>query len=234
MRIRLVTFDLDNTLWDTHGVLQNAQDAMTAWIKDRVPEYSTLSADTHRGLFREVLATQREISHDISLVRIAVLKRTFEECGYDRERAMKFAYGAFQVLYEWRQRVSPFPEAAPLLEKLSERYTLISLTNGNADASRTAIAKYFMHHVTAASAGAMKPAPEPFLKAIALAGGKAETSVHVGDNLEDDIKGAQNVGMHAVWVNYEGSGSDSTSLPTVSRLSEVEHVLDELERRLSS
>lgn len=234
MRIRLVTFDLDNTLWDTHGVLQNAQDAMTAWIKDRVPEYFQLSTEQHRELFQEVRTEQPEIAHDISLVRIAVLKRTFEACGYPREQAMKLAYGAFQVLYEWRQRVTPFPEAVPLLAKLAERYSLISLTNGNADASKTTIAKYFSHHVTAASAGAMKPAPEPFLRAIELAGVSAESSVHVGDNLEDDIRGAQNVGMHAVWVNYEGSESNSPSLPTVSRLSEIEHVLVELERTLSA
>lgn len=232
MRIRLVTFDLDNTLWDTDGVLRDAQDAMTSWISERVPEYAQLSGDEHREIFRHVTSTQPEIKHDISLVRIAVLEQTFEACGYDREQATKFAYGAFQVLYEWRQRVSPFPEAAPLLESLSKRYTLISLTNGNADASKTPIGDYFVHHVTAASAGAMKPAPEPFLKAIELAGVDAKVSVHVGDNLDDDIQGAQSVGMHVIWVNYGGSEAYDPKLPTAFSLPEVEYRLNELEDKL--
>ena len=38
MTIRLVTFDLDNTLWDVDTVIHRAEKETRNWIQPRVPE----------------------------------------------------------------------------------------------------------------------------------------------------------------------------------------------------
>ncbi len=43
------------------------------------------------------------------------------------------------------------------LRRLSERYRLFALSNGNADLQRCGIAQWFEGHITAISAGAAKP-----------------------------------------------------------------------------
>ncbi len=37
--IKLVTFDLDNTLWNVETVITNAERRMRTWLDERVPEF---------------------------------------------------------------------------------------------------------------------------------------------------------------------------------------------------
>ncbi|MCS7048588.1 MAG: HAD-IA family hydrolase [Verrucomicrobiae bacterium] len=52
--------------------------------------------------------------------------------------------------------------------------------------------------------GVEKPHPAIFQSALTSAGVPAETAVHFGDSLEDDIAGAEAVGMRAVHVEHPG------------------------------
>lgn len=58
--------------------------------------------------------------------------------------------------------------------------------------------------VTSAEAGAAKPHPATFRRALDLAGVGAEQAVHVGDSLEHDVEGARGAGIRAVLVCREG------------------------------
>jgi putative hydrolase of the HAD superfamily len=54
--------------------------------------------------------------------------------------------------------------------------------------------------LTAAEAGARKPAPEIFAQALRLAGVGAAEALHVGDSLEEDVAGARAAGIEPVLV----------------------------------
>ena len=47
--------------------------------------------------------------------------------------------------------------------------------------------------------------PTPFLHAVELTGGDPARWVHVGDDIETDVQGAQAMGMRAVWINRTGA-----------------------------
>ena len=203
--IRLVTFDLDGTLWNLDGVIERAIAAMNQWLASRAPAYATVPREEADALHRAVLQAQPALAHDISALRLAVLRSTLEHAGEPPDRAASLAEGAFVEFLDWRHRVTLFPDALPVLGELRERYTLAALTNGNADYRRLGLDRYFAFGYSAADAGARKPHPAMFRQALAHASVSAAEAVHVGDHPVDDVQGARDAGMGTVWVDLDGS-----------------------------
>jgi HAD superfamily hydrolase (TIGR01549 family) len=59
--------------------------------------------------------------------------------------------------------------------------------------------------VTSAAVGAAKPAPAIFAHALGLAGVPAQRALHVGDSLDEDVRGAASCGIPAVLLRRDGS-----------------------------
>ena len=231
--IRLVTFDLDNTLWSVDVVIGRAERRMRDWLQPRVPEYRRLAKADHAAIRDGVIADHPGIVHDISLLRERVLAETIEHCGYPRPRAAELAAGAFAVFLEWRHRIDFFAGALDVLETLSGAYTLASLTNGNADFARLGLDRYFSFGFCAADVGASKPDTAMFERAMARAGVTPGEAVHVGDHEIDDVQGATAAGMATVWVNLVGSNAEPDATRTVTSLMQLPAVVAELEARMA-
>ncbi len=60
--------------------------------------------------------------------------------------------------------------------------------------------KYFDFILASSAAGALKPEPEIFKKALALARVPAGAAVHVGDDYRDDVLGSKRAGIKPVWL----------------------------------
>ncbi|MYA17369.1 MAG: HAD family hydrolase [Gammaproteobacteria bacterium] len=219
--IRLVTFDLDNTLWSVDVVIGRAEARMRDWIRPRVAEYDALAREYHAAIRDSVIAANPGIVHDISLLRERVLLATFELCGYARATAAALAAGAFAEFLEWRHRIEYYDGALDVLEALAGRYTLASLTNGNADFARLGLDRYFAFGYCAADVGLSKPHTAMFERAMAHAGVTPAEAVHVGDHAVDDVQGATDAGMATVWVNLDASAQDPGASATVTSLHEV-------------
>lgn len=199
--IRLVTFDLDNTLWDVGQVIRHAEAEMYAWLDAEVPEYRRLIDQQALAELRAaVIADHPEASHDVSALREQVLFRGIRLCGYAERQARAHASAAFQAFFDARQEVEFFDHALESLALLAERYQLAALTNGNAHIAKIGLDRYFSFALSSADVAASKPAPDIFHAALERAGVNAKESIHVGDNLVDDVHGAGSVGMHTIWV----------------------------------
>lgn len=231
--IRLVTFDLDNTLWSVDVVIGRAERRMHDWLRPRVPEYQRLAKADHAALRDDVIADNPGIVHDISLLRERVLAETIEHCGYPRPRAAELAAGAFAVFLDWRHRIDFFAGALDVLDTLASSYTLASLTNGNADFARLGLDRYFSFGYCAADVGASKPHTAMFERAMAHAGVTPGEAVHIGDHAIDDIEGATAAGMATVWVNLVGSDATPDATATVTSLSQLPTTLAGLESRVA-
>ena len=83
-------------------------------------------------------------------------------------------------------------------------HVLGAITNGNFPFAELAVAAAFAFIVHAEHSGEIKPAAAPFRHAVELSGGDPARWVHVGDDLDTDIRGAQAMGMRAVWINRAG------------------------------
>ena len=229
--IELVTFDLDNTLWETDNVIRRAELASREWMTRRVPEFGErFDTASLWALRTEVVERQPDISHDVSRMRLAVLREAATLCGCSEAEAHRLATGAFDEFLRLRHEIAYYEGALATLAVLAERYTLGALTNGNADFTRLGLDRYFSFGFTAADVGASKPDPAMFQAALAQAGVPASATVHVGDQPVDDIQGARAVGMHTIWVNFGGSGDGTAVGATaeVRRLDQLPEIIAEL------
>ena len=96
-----------------------------------------------------------------------------------------------------------------VLEYLAPKYNLYILSNGFQELQchkmRSAgIDHYFKKVVLSDDIGVLKPWPEIFHFAMSATQSELRESLMVGDSWENDIKGAQGVGIHQVFYNVTG------------------------------
>lgn len=202
MNIRLVTFDLDNTLWPVDAVIARAEQLTHDWLAEHHPEVAHDWSPTRiRSLREELLRGNADLQHNLTALRQRALSTCFTRCGYRDVEARARALEAFAVFHQARNEVTLFPEAKDVLEQLAHRYRLGALTNGNADLRRIGIDGLFEFHHSAESVGRRKPEPDMFHAALRSAGVRAANAVHVGDHPEEDVQAARQHGFGAIWAN---------------------------------
>lgn len=220
--IELITFDLDNTLWETSNTIRRADSGMRLWLSKQVPEFERIfDLDAINAVRQEVVSDSPDFSHDVSRVRTEVLFRAIQRCGYGDAEARTFANKAFQVFLSGRHNVSFFEGSLEMLDTLSKHYLLGVLTNGNADFRRLGLNRFFSFGFSPAEVGFTKPHPAMFEAALARTGVTAAEAVHVGDHPIDDIQGAREVGMFTIWVNLEGIEDNVNASLQVSHLEKI-------------
>ena len=83
------------------------------------------------------------------------------------------------------------------------------------------IAEYLDFTVTSGEAGADKPQPPIFLKALELAQVTAAEAVHVGDQYQNDVLGARGVGIAPILLDRADYYAEIKDCPRIKSLSEV-------------
>ena len=103
--IRALTFDLDNTLWETDVSILNAEDVMAAHLRSLTPAawMADFSLETFRAVRKQIVEERPDIAHNLTVVRRATLVRWFENQGATRSVAEDLAGEGFRVFYEERQ-----------------------------------------------------------------------------------------------------------------------------------
>lgn len=198
--IKLITFDLDNTLWEIDPVIVKADHAMRQWVEQHVPEaVAQLEWTALKSLRDQVVEQHPDIAHKPTYLRKKLLYRVFRDVAVAHEQAERMSEQAFEVFFHHRNQVTLFHAAEDLLQQLSQRYTLIALTNGNADLTRIGIERYFAAHFNADRVARPKPHPDMFQAALEFAGVQAHEAVHIGDHPDEDVAAAAALGFHTIW-----------------------------------
>ena len=230
MSIRLITFDLDDTLWSVKPVIIAADTTLRAWLAEHATRLEVLTVERLQQLRAEVVQLQPHLDRQVSELRYQVLRRALLQSGYAPIEAQEIAEQAFQVFLAARQNVELFSDVWPTLEQLRREYMLGALSNGNADVRRVGLGEYFSFALNADMLGMAKPEPQVFLTALARAQVPAAQSVHIGDHPQDDVFGAQQVGMRTVGFNPERSIWTGEREPDaqISQISQLPDVLSRL------
>lgn len=198
---RLLTLDLDDTLWPCQPTIDRAEERFHAWLEQRVPKlaaaYDLASLRRHR---RELYQSRPDIAHDMTALRQVSLELLLPQFGY----APSLAGEAVSLFCAHRNQVEPYVEVPEVLAWLGQSYRLVSVTNGNAEVALTPLKANFHHCLTAAAVGAAKPDPAIFQAAMDWAGASPADTLHVGDDPVRDIQAARQCGLDAVWVNRHG------------------------------
>jgi putative hydrolase of the HAD superfamily len=201
-------FDLDRTLWDFE---KNSQQALRIL-------YDALDLDQQIGNFYNFLHTYKRINSDL-WVKYGKGKISKEELRYirfeqslakfdiiDQALHQKLSEGYIQISPD-QQNIFPFAHET-LLDLKQDGFKLHIITNGFKEVqyrklSNCNFTSYFDVIVCSEEVGKTKPAPEVFHHAMQLAGAKPSNSVMIGDDLQVDVIGASNAGMHAILFDPE-------------------------------
>ena len=227
--VRLITFDLDDTLWDVKPALVAADAAQWQYLTARFPDVALreLAEQQAAALRAEILAEQPTLAHQISQFREVFIYRLLLRSGQATTDAAEAASEAFAAFYAQRHKVTLFEDAATALSILSQDYLLGALTNGNADVRKTPIASYFSYAWRAEEFGISKPDTLLFHRVFEQAGVSANEVIHVGDCHDNDVAGAVAAGAQAVWFSPDGGTSDIADA-IVTNLADLPNAIEAL------
>jgi putative hydrolase of the HAD superfamily len=196
--VRAITFDLDDTLWEIGPVIARAERKVYEEIRNQFPRVAERYAMGEiQKIRQQVLEKCPEIAHDLTEVRRVTFRWMLTDGGYNPDDS----HDLLKRFLQLRHEVEFFEDVLPALQKLSERYPLVTITNGNADVERLGITHFFEGHISASSAGILKPDPRIFELACQMLKEDPGAVLHVGDHPADDVLGALNAGFQAAWIN---------------------------------
>jgi putative hydrolase of the HAD superfamily len=117
-------------------------------------------------------------------------------------------------------RFTAYPDVVPALDGLRERgLTLIAVSNWDCSLptvlERCGLDGRLDGTVSSAEAGARKPDPAIFARALELAGCEPDEALHVGDTAEEDVAGARAAGIRPLLIDRGGGGGDISSLEEI-------------------
>lgn len=221
-----VFFDLDHTLWDFDKNSKLAfQRVFAAYninvnIHDFITVYEPINA-AYWKKYRENKVTKDQL-------RIGRLADSFHalQLSFSNSDLNKLAH---KYIEELPQNNYLFDGAIPLLTYLEKKYSLHIITNGFQEVQHkkmknSGLFSFFKTITASEEVGLKKPHPVVFKTALKKAHTLAKSSIMIGDSLEADIIGAQNVGMKAIYFNYKNKPV-SSNYHTITHLSEIKNYL---------
>jgi len=199
--IRLISFDVWNTLLDINVMIENLvkalsellevseKDIMERTLKTR-EEIKKIrksrSGDPEKALEESQELLARALGVDIEIVKRATAKATLSV----DERIV-------------------LPEVRETLKKLHGRY--IITTTGNVMfwpsaytrliLEKFGLAEYITKQFYSDEIKAYKPMKDAFLAPLRYFNVSPEEAIHIGDTKAEDFEGALNTGMYACWIN---------------------------------
>jgi putative hydrolase of the HAD superfamily len=222
-KIRVITFDLDDTLWDNVPTITKAEIETRKWIENKVGKINWGDLNDFLNLREELIKEDESIKWDISKLRKEIFRRKLAHITPEKYRN-KLVEGAFAVFISKRHEVKLFDGVEIALKQLSKNFLLGVLTNGNADIFRFNIGKYFSFSVSSLEAKNSKPNRAHFDKAIEIMENiKFDEILHIGDHQVNDILAAYDLGIESLWFNNNESTWDQ-NFPKPDEFSSWEHL----------
>jgi len=199
-KIKAITFDLDDTL--VHGALdsENYKRALIDYLHRIGYSGGNAKLNISRQAMLERL--RKSQARNIELRFDLIYSNLLFDLGLDiTQERLDYIEGLYNRFFT----IDVLPSVKELLIDLSGRCKLAIVSNAISNVSRLVLqkldlAKYFDCIVLSRDLGVRKPDPEIFIYALRSMWIKGNEAVHVGDSLEDDIKGAKNAGMKTVWI----------------------------------
>jgi putative hydrolase of the HAD superfamily len=224
--IKDVFFDLDHTLWDFETNSKKAyayifkKHQININIEHFIEIYEPINFAFWK-LFRENKVSKKELKY-------ARLRNTFNTLN------LNVSDETIHILAEDYLDNLPnyntlFDGTFEILDYLKPKYNLHIITNGFSSTQskkmiNSKIGHYFDHIITSESIHVKKPNPKIFFHALNLVNTYTYQSVMIGDSLEADIYGSENVGMQAIHCNFNNNDTDNNVI-TVTHLTQLKQYL---------
>lgn len=210
--IKAILFDFDDTLGNREFAAYNLyRDLLKPYFNDELLLEAALQdimvADQYSNVKKDL--TQDQIEERYNVKFDFRLRKVWDELIGDYSMA--------------------FDDTAETLEYLKGKYLLGVVTNGsvatqNRKVEKAGITEYFDLILTSQEAGVLKPDPRIFMMAAERLGVAPGECVYVGDIFSNDIRGALNAGMDAVWIWKRGPRQCTYEVKRIENLSELKEM----------
>lgn len=218
--IHAISFDLDDTLYDNRPYILNAEAELIRFLHQFFPLTMAWQSLDWRRLKLQILQQMPELAHDTSAARVATLRQGLQLLGYSVGEAERGAKEGLACFHFHRSHFQVSNKVLSLLKRLSQRFRLVGITNGNVDAERIGLGDVFEFVLHPGDGVRMKPARDMFDLTCSRLGIYPEQLLHVGDSLNADVRGARLAGCQSVWLNANLGQVDS--LPIAALLPHIE------------
>lgn len=205
----MITFDLDDTLWDNEPVIKHAIQASVSFLSQQL-SIEAIANHTLETAKQQVLEKNPTLAFDLTTLRSAYYTQALINSGVDVATAKQVGEEATELFMTLRSQVKPFNEADNVLAQLAKTYRLGAITNGNCRFETIAISQHFDFYVSPLEAQAAKPDPAIYQFSAKRYGYSASETLHVGDCTTNDVLGAKNAGCHTAWLNLHAQKSTPT------------------------
>lgn len=226
-----ILFDLDHTLWDFDRCA--TETLRELYQTHRLQELGCPTEDDFCRAFHLVNYRLWELynqgEYDSARLRRERFVLVFEELRLSTDEQLPPLL-AREYLAHCPTKPHVIPDTIATLDVLKDRYQLHIITNGFSDVQsiklRSAgLTTYFGSVITSDQAGYRKPHKMMFCYALDRIRAAPEQCVVVGDNLETDIRGAQNAGIDHIYFNPGQRPHDYSVTHEISALSELIEIL---------
>ncbi|MCP4333042.1 MAG: HAD family hydrolase [Gammaproteobacteria bacterium] len=218
-QIRVIAFDLDDTLWPCKPTIRRAEEALYQWLAQHYPRITQgFDAEKIVAYRREFTTREQRYAIDMTGMRRDFLQHLGEIHDYDGEQVAENGFGVF---FEARQQVEFYDDVLPCLQRLKRRFRLGAISNGNASVEHIGLGDLIEHAVSASDLMIAKPDPLIYQHLAQRFGVRPEEIVYVGDHPHYDVIGSIDAGYQAVWINRE-------AIPWPQQLPQPEHQISDL------
>ncbi len=197
--IKVIGFDLDDTLWAVRPVILRAEQQLKQWLKQTAPELGLEMSEMAQ--YREQALTQNpNLKKQITELRRQVILLALEANKVNN--AVEIADQAIEIFLTARNQINFFDGALDSLRHLANDHTLGALSNGNADIHRLGLSDLFSFAYSAEQVGAPKPHAALFEHALNHTSIDPHQMIYVGDDPELDVDAANRLGIHTIWLDH--------------------------------
>jgi HAD superfamily hydrolase (TIGR01549 family) len=217
-----VIFDLGSTLIRFDGdwpiLLQDSLDLLIDQLQEDGLDFDRSDFRSAFECALEAYDHQRQ-SNQLERSTASLLQETLSTFGHEEispdilRRGLKRFYSVSET--HWR----PMPALHAVLDELQEEGRMLGLISNAGDAEnvqrlidKAEIRDYFDPIIISAAIGIRKPDPILFEMVLDQWQVNPESIVMIGDRLEADILGAQNTGIHQIWLKPEAEVSTATQI----------------------
>jgi HAD superfamily hydrolase (TIGR01549 family) len=186
------------------------------WVSLRAGIPAEISDERLEEALRAEMAYYRDHAHEGR--DAASLAELRERCAAIVSERLEIEITADQLVEAIR--FDAYPDAAPALRELREGgERLVAVSNWDCSLpvvlERCRLGDLLDGTVSSAAAGARKPDPAIFERALELVGVRPDQVLHIGDTPEEDVEGARAAGIRVLLIDRQDNGGDIASLSEI-------------------
>ncbi|NLK84641.1 MAG: HAD-IA family hydrolase [Aeromonadales bacterium] len=228
-KIKVLSFDLDNTIYDCQSVLEKAQKWFTDYLCQRYGlGGKCLEYEFWSDVKSHCLHENMSLENDVTELRVVSLVKAFELLKMPLKGGIGEARELVNLFIEHRSLGIVADNVYNMLEKLGRKYPLVAVSNGNLDITRIRVEKYFDYDLRPQiDKFNRKPSSDLFHECASLKDVSPEEILHIGDDPYTDVMGAVFANCKTVWLHlgYTGISPDESHLRALPDI-QIENILE--------